>query len=299
LGQGRIEDAREELLRFEQLCQVARRPVHSWYLMSTKTARAIWEGDFAAGEALAAEALEFGTRMEILLAHGYYGGQLFQLRRDQGRLEELLPLLQQQAAAYPTMAIWRAGLAVAYAETGDADAARAELDRAAHRDFDDLICDMNWLPVMTLFGSVSAILGDRRAADLIYSRLSPLRAGVVTTGAVTVALGIGEHTLGQLALVQGNARRAMDHFQAALQLTQRMGAFPWIARAQAGLFAALRQLGTPASRVEAREMARRARTTAERLGMATLAESLRQLVDTPPTGDRGSLKRSRRDHVRG
>ena len=52
--------AREEHVRFDQLCRVARRPLHEWHLRSTRAARAIWEGDFARGEALAAEALEYG-----------------------------------------------------------------------------------------------------------------------------------------------------------------------------------------------------------------------------------------------
>jgi len=275
LNRGLVERAREELLRFEQLCRVAQRPLHEWHLRSIRAARAIWEGDFVQGEALAAEALQFGTRMQAPYALGCYGAQMFQIRRDQGRLKELLPLMRAHVESFPTMAVWRAGLAVAYAESDDDASARAELDRVADRDLSNLKYDLNWFPLVTLLASVSVQLEDQPRCARLYRVIESMESGLVTAGAVTAALGVRDESLGQLMLVAGNAERAAEHFRAALRITQRLGALPWTARAQLGLARALLLLPSDdGARHEAEALARQARELTHRLGMGFLAAQL-------------------------
>lgn len=271
---GQIERATEELVRYEQLSRSARRPLHEWYLMSIRTAQSIWTGDFAHAERLAADAFDYGTRTETPVAGSYLGGHLFQIRRDQGRLDELLPSIKQNVDAYPTVTIWRAGLAIALLETGNADGASIELQRAAHKNFDDLVYDMHWACAVALYGEVSAGLGDSASARRIYQLLLPMAPRVLTTGAVNVVVGLVSQVLGQLALVLGDASAAAEHFQAAAALAARMGAHPWIARANWGLARAHAACGGRAGDSEAVAAARRAYTAAARLGMSALVNEI-------------------------
>lgn len=283
LNRGLVERAREELLRFEQLCRVAQRPLHDWHLRSIRAARAIWEGAFVQGEALAAEAFEFGKRMQAPYAIGCYGAQVFQIRRDQGRLKELVPLLRAHVEAFPTMAVWRAGLAVAYAESDDDASARAELERVADRDLSNLKYDLNLFPLVTLLASVSVRLDDQPRCARLYALIEQLEAGLVPAGAVTAALGVRDESLGQLMLAAGNAERAAEHFRAALRFTQRLGALPWTARAQLGLVRALLlSRSNTGARDEAIALARQARELTRRLGMALVAAQLDMILAEAP-----------------
>ena len=279
LNRGLVERAREELLRFEQLCRVAQRPLHEWHLRSIRAARAIWEGDFVQGEALALEAFEYGKRMQAPYALGCYGAQMFQIRRDQGRLKELVPLLRAQVEAFPTMAVWRAGLAVAYADIDDVASAQAELDRITDRDLSNLKYDLNWFPLVTLLASVSVRLEDQPRCARLYRLIESMEAGLVPAGAITAALGVRDESLGQLMLAAGNAERAAEHFRAALRFTQRLGALPWTARAQLGLVRALLLVpSSPPPHHEAMALARQARELTRRLGMGLLAAQLDEIL---------------------
>jgi hypothetical protein len=117
LNGGLVEQAREEAFRLEQLNHVAQRPLYTWYIKSTRAARALWEGDYAAAETLALDAVDYGRRTEMQPVDAYYGGQLFQICRDLGRMQQILPMLKAQATALPTAAIWRAGLCASHTAT--------------------------------------------------------------------------------------------------------------------------------------------------------------------------------------
>ena len=68
---------------------------------------AINEGRFADAEAWATQALEIGRRVAEDLAVSAYGMQMFCLRREQGRLREVLPMLQHFVRATPKAQTWQ------------------------------------------------------------------------------------------------------------------------------------------------------------------------------------------------
>ena len=55
---------------------------------------ALFEGRFEDAERLARRTFEIGDRMPGLDAAGVYGVQMFTLRREQGRLQEVAPLVR-------------------------------------------------------------------------------------------------------------------------------------------------------------------------------------------------------------
>ena len=80
-------------------------------------------------------------------------------------------------------------------------------------------------------------------------------------------------TLGQLALVSGDSHTAAEHFRSALDLTQRLGALPWMGRALLGLAGALlRQPASPSVLKETLAVARQARAITQQLQMLPMLE---------------------------
>lgn len=280
LQQGMVERAAQEFVRYQQQAAFLQRPLANWFIMSIRTAQAIWEGRFEEAEALSLQTFDYGSRAGLVAAEQYMGTHLFQLRREQGRLQEMLPMLQAQVAALPTVAPWRAGLAVACLELGDRDGARAELERLAHDGFASITPDMNWLPAVALIADVSAWLEDRRSSELLYEKLEPLQSALVTAGAISALLGIVDLSLGQLALALDDPERALGHLQAAHQLALRLGAPTWAARCDLALAEALFRARQPAHE-EAMEHLRRAAATATRVGMPKVATRAEELLASP------------------
>ena len=85
------------------------------------------EGRFADAEQLADEASELASTLSGVDVSGVYGVQMFSLRREQGRLDEMRPIVEAVARFDRAQAAWRPGLAAVYAELGLLDEARAEL----------------------------------------------------------------------------------------------------------------------------------------------------------------------------
>ena len=78
--------------------------------------QAIMKGCFADCERLAQEALTIGQRLQTENAAGIFGLQMFTLRREQGRLKELEPVVRYFVQQHTVAGAWRPGLALIYSE---------------------------------------------------------------------------------------------------------------------------------------------------------------------------------------
>ena len=95
---------------------------------------ALAAGRFDDAEQAAERARAVGDSSDTRLDAGVYGLQMFAIRREQGRLAEVLPLMRLLSAGRTrTKAIWRPGLTVLYAELGMIEESRRELDALAPR----------------------------------------------------------------------------------------------------------------------------------------------------------------------
>ena len=79
-----------------------------------------------------------GAALQTENAAGIFGLQMFTLRREQGRLKELEPVVRYFVQQHPVAGAWRPGLALIYSELGRAQEARAEFEHLAQHDFADL-----------------------------------------------------------------------------------------------------------------------------------------------------------------
>jgi tetratricopeptide (TPR) repeat protein len=128
-----------------------------------RTLCALLEGRFEEAEELIEEAFQLGERTIPWNAAVTRHLQLFALRREQRRLDELEATVRHAMHTHRTYPIWRCVLADLYAELGREEEARAEFERFATSDFTELPFNEEWLLGMTLLADVCAALGDAPA----------------------------------------------------------------------------------------------------------------------------------------
>jgi tetratricopeptide (TPR) repeat protein len=251
---------------------------------------ALFEGRFEAAEALIEEALALGERAQSWNAIVSHRLQLFVLRWEQGRLAELDDEVRDWANEYrASYLVWRCVLAELDAELGREGKARATFEELAASDFTDLPFNDEWLLGMALLTQTCAFLGDSRRAAVLYERLLPF-AETNVVSYIDVTLGSVQRSLGVLAATMHRFDEATQHFDAALQMNERMGARPWVAHTRHDHAAMLRDRGAPGDREKAVELARLALASYRELGMelwagraSTLERGLRTLREL--TGD--------------
>jgi tetratricopeptide (TPR) repeat protein len=190
------------------------------------------------------------------------------LRREQGRVAEMVDGVRDVAARHPALPVWRATLAWVHAETGREASARHELERLARADFADLPRDMHWLVCVAILAEVVAILADRPRAERLYAALAPYASRCIT--GLSVCLGSAARTLGVLAAALGRFADAARHFDDAITANGRLGARPWTAHAEYEYGRMLLARGEAGDRARARALLDRAATTARHLGMRAL-----------------------------
>ena len=123
-------------------------------------ALALCDGDLAEAEAAAHRSHEWGRLLTGRDASGIYGIQMFGIRREQGRLGELAPVVRMLEGDARSSA-WGPGLAVLYGELGMTDDARRELHRILADGLDALRPSL-WLASLAYLTDVCAALGGRR-----------------------------------------------------------------------------------------------------------------------------------------
>jgi DNA-binding NarL/FixJ family response regulator len=284
-----LGDVRLRAKEFEgyvRLADEVGQPFFQYVGVSSRAMLALFHGRFDESERHAKAALELGKRMPSLDAAGVYGVQMFSLRREQGRLAELAPLVEHFVRATPAAATWRPGLAVIYAELDRRDAARAEFETLAADGFDGLPRDALWLMCIAYLTDVCAFLGDAARAGALYRLLAPFDGRNIVIGPNIACYGAAARHLGTLAGVMARWTDAERHFAAALEMNARQDARPWLAHTQHQFAAMLLARGRTEDRARAVGLLDEAVAASQALGMRSLAgraEALRSRA-LPPSG---------------
>ena len=172
-------------------------------------------------------------------------------------------------------AAWRPGLALIYAEIGQLDDARAELERLVADDFAILPRDSLWQTSLVYLAEVCGYLQDTEYAQKLYRSLLPYAELTVVIGAANVCLGAASRFLGQLATTQSMWDDAETHFEHALNLDARMNAIPWLAHSRYQYARMLMRRANDGDVSRANELMDQALITAQELGMHGLLERVR------------------------
>ena len=202
---------------------------------------------------------------------------MFTIRREQGRLAEVAPVLRRFIDENPRDAAWRPGMALIASDLGFYDAARKAFDDLAAGGFAFPV-DAKRSLTLSYLAEVCARLADAERAELLYDRLLPYRDLAIIAPAATVCCGSAGRFLGMLASALGEWVAAEQHFQAALDMDERLRAWPWLAHSKYEFAVMLRQRGRPPDRDRAETLLAAAAASAECIGMPRLQQNIRSLV---------------------
>jgi DNA-binding CsgD family transcriptional regulator/DNA-binding transcriptional ArsR family regulator len=236
--------------------------------------RALMQGNFADSEALAQQALAIGQRMQSEHVPGIFGLQMFSIRREQGRLQELEPVVKYFVQQHGVASTWRPGLALIYSELGRQREARREFEHLAQHDFADFPRDGLWLACMTYLAEVCTYLGDATRAAMLYQLLLPYAGRAIVVGGQVACYGAASRYLGMLATTMEHWPEAEQHFEAALTMNAKMGAQTWLAHTQHDYATMLFTRNQPGDAEQAAGLLQDASATARELGMRALEDRI-------------------------
>jgi DNA-binding SARP family transcriptional activator len=241
LETGDLRAADADLAEATRIAEEMRQPAQLWQVTSSRALLAMTAGRLDEAEQLAARALTLGEHAQPG-AVPVYQLQRYALCEFRGRLAEVEPAVVELSVQHPARPVFRCALAHLYARLGRTEEARRVHDELAQDAYSPLPFDQEWLFGMCLLAETSALLRDARSASAEYALLQPW----AERNAVDLGEGIRGSVaryLGLLAATLEHWDDARTHFDAALEMNERMGARPWLAHTQADYARMLYELG--------------------------------------------------------
>ncbi|MGI8551697.1 MAG: ATP-binding protein, partial [Dehalococcoidia bacterium] len=187
------------------LVEALRQPQYHWTSTVYRSTRALLCGRIGEAEQFAEEARKLGQRANAARASYYYLLQSYAIRREQGRLQELEPIVDQYMEQTLPAAI--------AAELGHVVEARAEFERMAGDQFAIVHRNPPYLLARAaLLAGVCAVLQDSARAGMLYEILLPYGERNVIYPEAQFCLGSAAHYLGLLASIMCRTPEAVSHF---------------------------------------------------------------------------------------
>lgn len=280
---GRLAEAAEILEQHRATSDRGRFLVFQYMGHVYEAVLALAAGRFDDAEQAAERAHAMGESSNTVFDAGVYGLQMFAIRREQGRLAEVLPLMRMLTARQDAQSVWRPGLTMLYAQTGMLDEARRELDVLAPDGFASVPRDSVWPACLAFLAEACIACGAEEHAAVLLRELDEYADRNLMV-AMTICLGPADRLRGGMAHLLGQFEQSAGYFRAALEVAERSGSPVWRARVQydlALLAVARHDLATADS------LATQAHATAIALGMLALAEQAAAIV-----GSAGGLQNS-------
>jgi DNA-binding SARP family transcriptional activator/DNA-binding CsgD family transcriptional regulator len=266
MATGDMDAARRELATVTAMAHRVRQPFILYIAEQVEAAIALLEGRLGEAEFAAERSRDWGRLLTGRDASGTYGIQMFGIRREQGRLDEVAPVVRSLSSATTGQSAWRPALAALLAELGMDDEARRELAHVRREGLGTLRRSL-WLGSLIYLAEACSAVNERETASLIYPELEPFAGTNIMIGSGVVACGSADRYLGMLAWTLGDMGAAEAHFAAALRLNRRMGAITWLAHT---CYEYARMLLSNDRPDRAQPFVAEARALAERVGMPAL-----------------------------
>src|SRR3546814_3969992 len=172
-----------------------------WIARHGRAMQGVLEGDVATAEQHAEAALELGRRTLGDQVEGIYGIQIFTIRREQGRLAEVAPVIKRFVDENPDRAAWKPGFALIACDLGFQNPALRILEELAETQF-AFPLDAKHSTTLAYLAEVCVALEDQGRAEQLYQLLTPYRNLTITAGVTTVCYGAAGRYLGALASIQ-------------------------------------------------------------------------------------------------
>jgi hypothetical protein len=225
-GDDRARRSLAELRRALEVepCDALAFVVAAWEVML-----AIRAGRLSDAEQSAEDCLRLGTDVGDVDAANWYGAQLIAIRWAQGRLGELLGLvdeLDQSGTGRELGGVSTAALAVVAASAGDELTARSALARLGAGRLRRLPRGSVWLVTMAAVCDAANALADAEAAAEAYELLLPFATLPALVGLGVACFGSVHRPLGIAALTFGNVDLAIEHLESAVAANLALGNLP-------------------------------------------------------------------------
>lgn len=289
IARGDLTLAENEQAAVHELAMRLRQPFTLHVAEHYASTIALCVGRLADAEAAANRSHEWSHLLTGRAATGIHGIQMFGIRREQGRLAELAPVLRVVAGGEHLRGAWGPAFAALLAELGMEQEARRELVQVRAEGLAPYRSTL-WVASLSYLADAAALVGDEAIAELVYGELAPLSGGNIIIGNGVASYGAADRYLGRLAATLGDHERALDHLERALRANRTMGAQTWVAHTLFELGRVLRMRGRSDDGRRASALLSEAATLAERIGMPVLLARARALgaqaqgAPDPPDG---------------
>jgi len=251
-----------------------RQPFYSIFELGLRAAMALMRGALDEAERLILQATRTRLQHGVAFVTEAVSLLIFSLRREQGRLRELGPMVAMFMRQNGSTTTWRPGLALLYVELGDLTAAGAVFADLAADDFASLPRDGRWSTCIAYLAEVCVALGDAARAPVLFRLLLPWAGRNIVMGGGTECWGSSDRFLGLLAATAGHWIDAERHFAEALAMNERVEALAPLAHTHHDFADMLLRRGYPGDMARASRHLREAGERAAALGLIALAEKV-------------------------
>ena len=296
----RVDEAEVALAAFERAAAAAGDVEAAVMALSRHAMLATVRGRFEVAAALAGQLAEQARRIGLPDAERLImavRGSIDAERGDERSWTAAAEMMEQVARRFPGH-LYEATMARILAALGRTSEAGALLERLLPQTL--AASGPRWLGAVTDLSAVAAEVGAPAAAARLYEALLPYRERLVIWGGANAVNGPASYYLGLLAARLGRPDDAVTHFAEAVELAERIGARPALARGLVELGEALTRRGGDGDGRRAADLLRRGRDLAGDLGLTMLIRRLATAPDAwslQPDGD-GWLLRAGPEHAR-
>ncbi len=267
---GDIDAAEADLDDAAKLAEELREPIFDWRLRVQRAGLGLLSGRLEEAERLILEALEQGLASGLEGASDAAGAQLYRLRYEQGRLDELEETLIDLVKSQPAIPAWRMALTGVYTQTDRPEEARPHLEFLAADDFAGVPNDGLWVVTLAGGARTAAQAGLLDIAERAYELGLPYAGRLAWTG-VSYEQPI-DLSIGTAAAALGRFEDAERHFGDALELSERASAPTFVAATRMQWAEMLLDQGAGGDTARARNLATQARDTAAELGLGRVEQ---------------------------
>jgi tetratricopeptide (TPR) repeat protein len=274
---GHVDEVDKAIAAQKRIAEEIKQPFQLHVAAVFQTMRAILHGEFKKAEKLANKAADISQQIGIAALDGILGVHMFSIRCEQGRLNEVAPIVKLFVSSSPESASWRPGLALIYRYVGLRDECRAVFEEVAKDNFVVVPQDSLWAASLAYLTEVCAYLEDVDRAAALYELLLPYDGRTVVVGGATACYGAAARYLGILATTMSEWQAAERHFLRAMELDSIMAARPWLAHSAYEYGLMLLARGRDTDRPGAFSLLNEALDSAQKMGMAYLVEKIMNL----------------------
>jgi DNA-binding SARP family transcriptional activator/tetratricopeptide (TPR) repeat protein len=276
---GDVHGADRELARCQAIAEEIGQHSYSVQLAWFCAMRELMAGNLDESERLAHAAFEQNLAANESAAWMALGAQLFHLRREQGRLNELESVSRQAIVTQAHVGTtWRIALATILVEDGRTDEARPMLDELVADDLAQLRIDLLRPIELRELAEQAAALDAIDAAAALDRHLDAIVGDVLLLGTGHLCAGPTAFARGLVARTLGRTDEAIEHLAHAVELADTLGARPHATRARWWLGRTLRERGGADDLVVAREVLETAAADADRYQLALASRISAQLA---------------------